>query len=52
MLRNQWIISGVFWLNVAGMAAAFAWDDWFTESIEESNFSNIIDLLINCTTVR
>ncbi|KNE99684.1 hypothetical protein, variant 2 [Puccinia striiformis f. sp. tritici PST-78] len=30
--------------------AAFAWDDWFTESIEASNFSSIIDLLINCTT--
>lgn len=49
--------------------AAFAWDDWFSESIgrllycvsanfprltfsvlsEDSNFSNIIDLLINCT---
>lgn len=48
--------------------AAFAWDDWFSESIgastylvhvhtasdtilllaEDSNFSNIIDLLINC----
>ncbi|CAH7683973.1 Sodium/hydrogen exchanger family-domain-containing protein [Phakopsora pachyrhizi] len=28
--------------------AAFAWDDWFTESIEASNFSSIIDLLINC----
>ncbi|KAK4056446.1 hypothetical protein OIO90_002589 [Microbotryomycetes sp. JL221] len=28
--------------------AAFAWDDWFTESIEESNFSSIIDLLANC----
>ncbi|KAI9627755.1 hypothetical protein H4Q26_017192 [Puccinia striiformis f. sp. tritici PST-130] len=27
--------------------AAFAWDDWFTESIEASNFSSIIDLLIN-----
>ncbi|KAM0789708.1 hypothetical protein ACM66B_006567 [Microbotryomycetes sp. NB124-2] len=27
---------------------AFAWDDWFTESIEESNFSSIIDLLANC----
>lgn len=27
---------------------AFAWDDWFTESIEASNFSSIIDLLINC----
>ncbi|PLW39975.1 hypothetical protein PCASD_06824 [Puccinia coronata f. sp. avenae] len=30
--------------------AAFAWDDWFTESIETSNFSSILDLLINCTT--
>ncbi|WAR60080.1 hypothetical protein PtB15_9B17 [Puccinia triticina] len=30
--------------------AAFAWDDWFTESIEASNFSSILDLLINCTT--
>ncbi|KAH9812689.1 Sodium/hydrogen exchanger family-domain-containing protein [Melampsora americana] len=30
--------------------AAFAWDDWFTESIEASNFSSIIDLLINCAT--
>ncbi|KAG0144421.1 hypothetical protein CROQUDRAFT_659971 [Cronartium quercuum f. sp. fusiforme G11] len=29
---------------------AFAWDDWFTESIEASNFSSIIDLLINCAT--
>ena len=29
---------------------AFAWDDWFSESIEDSNFSNIIDLLINCAT--
>lgn len=28
---------------------AFAWDDWFTESIEESNFSSTIDLLSNCT---
>jgi NhaP-type Na+/H+ or K+/H+ antiporter len=28
--------------------AAFAWDDWFTESIETSNFSSILDLLINC----
>ncbi|KPV73271.1 uncharacterized protein RHOBADRAFT_29016, partial [Rhodotorula graminis WP1] len=27
---------------------AFAWDDWFTESIEESNFSSTIDLLANC----
>ncbi|GAA5888311.1 hypothetical protein JCM16303_004202 [Sporobolomyces ruberrimus] len=26
---------------------AFAWDDWFTESIEESNFSSTIDLLAN-----
>lgn len=24
------------------------WDDWFTESIEESNFSSTIDLLANC----
>lgn len=30
--------------------AAFAWDDWFTESIEASNFSSILDLLINCAT--
>lgn len=30
--------------------AAFAWDDWFSESIEDSNFSNIIDLLVNCAT--
>ena len=29
---------------------AFAWDDWFSESIEDSNFSNIIDLLVNCIT--
>merc|ERR1711939_535224 len=28
--------------------AAFAWDDWFSESIEDSNFSNILDLLVNC----
>lgn len=27
---------------------AFAWDDWFTESIEESNFSSTVDLLANC----
>lgn len=30
--------------------AAFAWDDWFSESIEDSNFSNILDLLVNCAT--
>ena len=29
--------------------SAFAWDDWFTESIEDSNFSSTIDLLANCT---
>ncbi|KAH8914409.1 hypothetical protein BT69DRAFT_1072036 [Atractiella rhizophila] len=29
---------------------AFAWDDWFSESIEDSNFANIIDLLVNCAT--
>ncbi|MBW0528732.1 hypothetical protein O181_068447, partial [Austropuccinia psidii MF-1] len=29
---------------------AFAWDDWFTESIEISNFSEILDLLINSAT--
>lgn len=28
---------------------AFAWDDFFQESIDESNFSSIIDLLANCT---
>lgn len=27
---------------------AFAWDDWFTQSIEDSNFSSILDLLANC----
>ncbi|KAA1079311.1 Superoxide dismutase [Mn], mitochondrial [Puccinia graminis f. sp. tritici] len=29
---------------------AFAWDDWYTDSIEASNFAAILDVLINCTT--
>ncbi|OAV88514.1 hypothetical protein PTTG_02562 [Puccinia triticina 1-1 BBBD Race 1] len=29
---------------------AFAWDDWYTDSIESSNFAAILDVLINCTT--
>ncbi|KAK0559941.1 hypothetical protein OC844_004081 [Tilletia horrida] len=27
---------------------AFAWDGWFTRQTEDSNFSNIVDLLFNC----
>merc|ERR1712072_153003 len=27
---------------------AFAWGDWFSESIEDSNFSSILDLIFNC----
>jgi NhaP-type Na+/H+ or K+/H+ antiporter len=27
---------------------AFAWDDWYTDSIEASNFAAILDVLINC----
>lgn len=29
---------------------AFAWDGWFTKQTEDSNFSNIVDLLFNCAT--
>lgn len=29
---------------------AFAWDGWFTKQTEDSNFSNIIDLLFNVAT--
>lgn len=29
---------------------AFAWDGWFTRQTEDSNFSNIVDLLFNCAT--
>ncbi|CDU23067.1 related to Na+/H+ antiporter AnNHA1 [Sporisorium scitamineum] len=29
---------------------AFAWDGWFTKQTEDSNFSNIIDLLFNIAT--
>ncbi|GAA5913902.1 hypothetical protein JCM6882_004391 [Rhodosporidiobolus microsporus] len=35
-------------LSAFACGTAFAWDDWFTESIEESNFSSTIDLLANC----
>ncbi|GAA97135.1 uncharacterized protein L969DRAFT_16972 [Mixia osmundae IAM 14324] len=37
-------------LSAFACGTAFAWDDWFSESIEDSNFSNIIDLLVNCAT--
>ncbi|SOV09001.1 related to Na+/H+ antiporter AnNHA1 [Ustilago sp. UG-2017a] len=29
---------------------AFAWDGWFTKQTEDSNFSNIVDLLFNIAT--
>jgi NhaP-type Na+/H+ or K+/H+ antiporter len=29
---------------------AFAWDGWFTKQTEDSNFSNIVDLLFNTAT--
>ncbi|PWN53343.1 hypothetical protein IE53DRAFT_295345, partial [Violaceomyces palustris] len=29
---------------------AFAWDGWFTKQTEDSNFSNIVDLLFNVAT--
>lgn len=35
-------------LSAFACGVAFAWDDFFTESIEDSNFSSTIDLLSNC----
>ncbi|PWN40494.1 hypothetical protein IE81DRAFT_219083 [Ceraceosorus guamensis] len=34
-------------LGAFACGTAFAWDGWFTRQTEESNFSNIVDLLFN-----